>query len=473
LAGGLLGVLITFGGIRTFEVLNPGGIPMADRIGVDMRVLVFALLLSLLTGLLFGLAPAWRASRMEMSSALKDSGPGSVGGRRKARLRSTLVVTEIALALVLLACAGLLFNSFLRMRSVNPGFDTDGIAVVPLRLEDEVFSGEQKLRFSDGVLERLEDFPGVESAAFSYSVPFLFFGGMISGSFSSSWYNEDGEEIRVRAQINPVTRDYFRLLGAEFRGRVFTDADIDMDPQPVVISGELAGRLYPGEDAIGRQFSSSSEQYLVIGVVSGLYHWGLDRGADVSIYIPWKMRAATSSRHTLMVRTSGDPGALLPSLRDIIWQVESGLPITQSFAMNDRINESLMGPRFISFLFLTFATLAILLAAGGIYGSMLYSVRQRRRELGIRAALGADRGRLIRMVLGQGALLTSIGIVIGLAGALAFTTTLESLIFGISTTDLPTFLIVVALLGAVAMVATFIPARRAVASDPVEVLRQE
>ncbi len=474
LTGGVLGIVIAILGVRMFTLMNPGGIPLTDRIGLDLRVLGFALGLSLITGIFFGLTPAWRTSQVDVNAALRDVSRRTTGGRRKARLRNCLVVAEISLALVLLAGAGLLFNSFMRLQAVDPGFDSDGLAVLPLRFVSDSIDEARRRSIAQQALERMASVPGVEQVAAAYTSPFLYYSGIVSGSFESDFRTDDGREIEEFTCINPVTDGYFSLLRANLRGREFVPGDELPDPIPAVISGYLSDLLFPEEEGLGRSFTTEEEgTFTVIGIVTGLRHWGLNQWSNGHIWVPWERFGAGGIRCSIIVRTAGDPAALLPTLRDAAWDIEPDLPIPLVFTMTERIAQSLVSRRFYSAIFLAFALVAIILAASGIYGSMMYSVGQRRQELGIRTALGADSGHLIRMIVGQGALLTVIGIVIGLGGALAFTRLLENMMFGISTWDIPTFLTVVALLGGVAIAASYLPARRAVQVDPVEALRYE
>ncbi len=475
LTGGALGVIISIFGVRLFETLNPGGIPLTERIGVDIRVLGFALGISLLTGVFFGLVPAIRAYRFDVNSALKDHSRSSTGGRRKARLRNFFVGFEIALALILLSGAGLLMKSFVQLQAVDPGFDSEGIAVLPLRFDTEAYTEEMRAALTGQILERLASVPGAREIAAANTIPFLYYSGGISGSFNRGFQNDEGEPIEVPLTcLNPVTNGYFSLLRANLRGRELQPGDEMTDPIPVVISHYLAEKLYGERDAIGHSFSSESgTAFHIIGVVSGLRHWGFTSRRMSHIWIPWDEFGAGGYRCSILVRTDGDPAALLPALRDAVWEVAPDLPIIETFTMEGRIAESFNEPKFYMAFFIVFALVAILLAAGGIYGSMLYSVGQRRQELGIRTVLGAGRRELIGMVLKQGAVVTGIGVVIGLSGALLLTSFLEGLVFGITTHDVPTFLVVVVLLVSVSLFASYVPARRVIRIDPVDALRQE
>ncbi|MFC1627615.1 ADOP family duplicated permease [Gemmatimonadota bacterium] len=475
LAGGILGIFLAILGVWLFETLNPGGIPMAARIGIDLRVLGFAIGISILTGILFGLAPALRAWRFDVNSALRDSSGRASGGRSRARLRNILLVSEIAFSLVLLATAGLLMKSFIRLQAVDPGFETEGIAVIPLRFDGDAISEETRVMMNGRILERLESVPGVEQVAAATTTPFLFYSGGLSGTFNNGFRNDEGVEIEEFTCLNPVTPGYFSLLGADLRGRELQPGDEDMDPIPVVISNLLAERLYGDQEAIGRTFSDDdgSTTYWIVGVVNGLRHWGLTSTRMSHVWWSWASFGAGGWRSSILVRTAGDPAALLPALRDAVWEVAPDQPITETYTMSDRISQSLDEPRFYMAILLVFALVAILLAAGGIYGSILYSVGQRRKEIGIRGALGAGRRELTGMILRQGAIVTGIGIVIGVLLTLAASSLLKGMVFGISSYDAATYLLVVLFLAGVAMMASFIPARRAARIDPVEALRQE
>ncbi len=471
LLGGLLGVGLAYLGVRAFVLMSPGDIPMIHRVGVDLRVLGFAVGISLLTGILFGVAPAWQAARVHVTDALKDAGNASAG-RHKARLRHTLVVAEIALALVLLTGAGLLFNSFLRLQSVEIGFDAEGVVVLPMILDDLRYDEESRTRFSRLALERVRALPGVSHAALGVVTPFLYYGNDAC-CYQTSRFQVDGEDVDVRASVQPVTDGYFDLLGANVIGRELTASDAGRLPWPAVLTDRLALDMFGTTDVLNRRFMLRDDEVIVVGVVSGLHSWGLDQGTRAEMFVPYENLGAGFSDLTLMVRTTQHPSAAIPSLREAIWQLEPDLPLDESYVMTSRIAESLTTPRFLTAMLLTFAAVAILLAAGGIYGSMLYSVSQRRRELGIRMALGAGQGRVIGMVVGQGARLALVGIALGVAGSLAMTRFLSAMVYGISTTDVPTFALVAILLGSVAVAASYLPARRAAEADPLEALRTE
>jgi len=474
LIGGLLGIVLAFAGVWAFEALNPGDIPLIQRITVDGPVLAFAVAVSLLTGLLFGLVPARRAGRLDVSGMLRD---GARGGedRERGRLRNALVVVEIALALVLLTGAGLLFNSFVRLQLVDPGFDPAGLVGIELSLEGERYTEETRAAFVQRVDERLENLPGVVGAAAAITIPFQYFGQGRSGWFQSSWETAEGEERRISTMLHPATSDYFDLLGVDLRGRTFEPGDETAEPMPVIVSDTFAEEFCPGEYALGQivKGTGNLREIRIVGIVSGLHAWGLDQGSQETIYLPWEQSGASIPMTCLLVRTERDPGAMIPTLREAIWALDPDMPLPNIFTLEQRISESLTVPKFYSALLGTFAVVAILLAAGGVYGSMLYSVGRRRREMGIRTALGADRARLLRMVLSRSGRLTALGVVLGAAGAFGLTRFLESMMFGISTTDPVTFIGVALLMALTAIGAALMPAWQAASADPMEALRRE
>jgi predicted permease len=477
LAGGLLGVVVAIGGVRAFEVWNPSGIPLIERVAVDGRVLVFALAVSLLTGVLFGAAPALQGARLNVSAMLKEGGRAG-DGRDRGRLRRTLVVVEIAMALVLLTGAGLLFHSFLRLTAVRPGFDAAHLAGVELRLGEDRYDEQARLQFVRRLLPRIEGIPGVRAAAVSMSVPFQYYGGSRSGWWQDRYVNDEGAEIEQATVIQPVTPGFFATIGADLRGDDLASSAPDESPIPVVVSQSFADRLFDDRNPIGRVFQGLQQrdglqQLRVVGVVSGLRHWGLDQGDPPMLYVSWERWGADFFMTALAVRTAGDPAAILPALRDAIWELDPDVPLPNVFTVSQRMAQSVATPKFYSALLISFAAVALLLAAGGIYGAMLYTVGRRRHELAVRAALGADGRRLVQLILWQSARVTAAGLAIGIGGALIATRAVRSMLFGVSATDPATLAAVAVLMGTVALGASLVPAWRAARANPVEAMRAE
>jgi putative ABC transport system permease protein len=489
LIGGGLGVVLALAGVKAFELYNPGGIPRVSEVSVDWRVLTFAVVLATLTGVLFGILPALQSAKTDVTHALKEGAHSTTTGRRRLALRNGLVVTEIGLALVLLVGAGLLFNSFLRLRGVDPGFDSDDLVVFNLRLgatlnrDGGPYSREGvRLRFAKDLLDGLRAVPGVEQATAAAVMPFR--------RGRCCWRSrviEPATNDSIIAWFHPVTSDYLETLEARLlAGRSITAADNSMelalDPAreqrtvPAVLSASLAQRYWPDQQAVGRILDSFSEELaslLVVGVVDNIRHFRLRDPAQYDVYLPYATATPWLPLMSIAVRSTGDRVALEDALRQTVWRLDPDLPVEPSTTMNERLANSVAAPRFYSMLLAAFAGVAFLLAAAGIYGTMLYSVGQRHRELGIRLALGAKARDLVGMVLGKGLVLTTIGIALGVGGALGLSRLLESLVFGITTTDPITITVVAFLLSVVAIGASYLPARKAAHADPLEALRAE
>jgi putative ABC transport system permease protein len=478
LVGGLFGVVVAIGGVRAFELWNPGGVPLIERITVDGRVLAFALAVSVLTGVLFGVVPALQSARLNVSAMLKEGRRAGIG-RDRGRLRNALVAAEIAMALVLLVGAGLLFNSFLRLTSVRPGFDAAHLAGVELRLSNDRYDEQARIQFVHRLLPRIERIPGIQEAAVSQTAPFQYYGKTRSGWFQDQYVNDEGVEIEQTVLMQPVTPGFFATIGAHLRGDDLRAAAPGEVPIPVVLSESLARRLFDDRNPVGRVFQGLQnsegdlQELRVAGVVSALRYWGLDQGDQATLYVPWERGGARFSITALTVRTDGDPATLLPALRNAIWELDPDMPLPSVFTVSQQMAQSVTTPKFYAALVMIFATVALLLAAAGIYGVMLYSVGRRRHELGVRAALGADRPVIVRLVLASSARITGVGLIIGIGGALLATRALRSMLFGVSTTDPITLGAVAFLMGAVALAASLVPALRASRVDPLEAIRAE
>ena len=476
LCGGFCGLLLALWGIDALSAFVPENIPRAGEIGVDGRMLAFTLVISLLTGVIFGLAPALQASKSDVNESLKEGARGASTGLRRNRFRSLLVVAEVALALMLLVGAGLLIRSFMRLQQVNPGLDprdvvTMGI-VLPFIAPSNYEKPEQQAAFFDRLLERTATLPGVQAAAIVSGLP-------LSGANENSNFSIEGRTVpsggqNPQADYTMVSRDYFRAMSIPLmRGRVFTGQETKESPAVAIISQRMAERYWPGEDPIGKRLTLSFEKSPreIVGIVGDVKQASLNAETMPGVYLPFQQFPYPGM--TMVIRTQSDMASITSAVRRELQAIDGNVPISEVKSMEQVISASVAQRRFSMMLLGLFALVALLLSAVGIYGVMAYSVSERSHEIGIRIALGARSRDILRMVLGQGMILTLIGLAVGLAGALALTRLMSSLIYGVSATDPLTFAGVSLALGSVALLACYIPARRATRVDPMEALRDE
>jgi predicted permease len=483
LAGGLLGVVLAALGVRAFTLVDPGSIPRVGEIELNAPVLAFAVLLSVVTGIAFGMAPALSSAGTAAAMAIRETGAATTATRSRNRLRGTLVVLQLAMALVLLAGAGILFNSFLHLRGVDTGFEPENLLTVQLDTEARV-AAPQRADFVHRLVQRLATLPGVGAVGLSWRLPF----DRGRCCWNSRMYDPAAAGDTLIPYFHPVTEGYFAALGVEVvEGRGFTEADRSPgaipDPLseeapaarvPIVVSRTLAGRFWPGQTAVGRTLSQPGEPiaFEVIGVIDGIRHWRLDADLGSDIYLPFDAIAGWDlGLLDVAIRHDGRRQGLPGEIRNVFLDIDDQLPLDRIIPMESRISGSIATQRFNATLLGTFAALAFMLAAAGVYSSMLYVVGLRRRELGIRAALGAARGDLLRLVVGRGALLIVYGTAIGLGLSFALGRVIESMTFGVSPTDTPTLAVVAMLLAGVGLAACWLPARRAARTDPVATLR--
>jgi putative ABC transport system permease protein len=469
LAGGGLGVLLAWWGVDAFIAANPGSIPRLREIGLDNRVLAFTFTISLLTGLLFGLAPALQASRIALNEFLKEGGRTSAGFGLS-RLRRLLIVSEIAFALVLLVGAGLLMKSFLRLQQVNLGFDPDRVLTLQLTLPRTKYpEARQQADFYQQMLERVRNLPGVRFAGASSSIPFPRGGSPYSPFFPEG--RQLSPEKSVGGNYRLVSPDYFRAMGIPLlKGRDFTNEDNGERQPVVVISDETARRLWPGEEPLGKrlQWGGSSQRFTVVGVVGDIRSAKLEAEPSLAIYVP-----SIQPQMYLVARTATEPMSLAAAIRSQVQAMDKDQPIANLRTMEQVVSNSISQRRFSTLLLGLFAVVALLIASIGVYAVMSYSVAQRTREVGIRMALGAQSGDVLKLVLGQGMKLIGVGIVIGLVGAVALTRWMATLLFEVKPTDPLTLVGVAALLAAVALLACWLPAWRATKVDPVTALHSD
>jgi putative ABC transport system permease protein len=474
--GGLIGLLIAIWGVDSLAYLLPADLPRASQISPDGWVLGFTAVVSLLVGCLAGLVPAWRASHPDLVSSLNESGRGSSESGRGLRLRGFLVVVEIVLALVLLSGAGVLAQSFLRLREVKPGFNAGGIMTVRLALPDAGYGKpEQAAAFYSKLMERITTLPGVVSAAASWWLPLS--GSEIELDVDSQEHPLPAAE-RPESQANSVTPDYFRTLHIPLlRGRMFTERDDIKSPRVVVVNETFARQFFPGQDPVGKRITpdGTAENEKppireIIGVVGDAKAISLTARAKPQLYFPHQQFAVAGM--SLLIRTSNDPRAIVPGLRDAVASLDKNIPIFRPRSLDEYISLSVAQPRFNALLVGLFAGVALLLAAAGIFGVMSYSVTQRTQEIGIRLALGAQRLDVLRLIVRQGMRLVAYGLGAGLVVSIGLNRLLKGLLYGISATDFFTLSMVSLLLALVAFLACWLPARRASGIDPMVALRE-
>jgi putative ABC transport system permease protein len=476
--GGLFGLLLAQWGTDALVKTVPQNIPRISNIQLDASVLIFTLLVSLITGVVFGLVPAWQASHVDLNSSLKSGSRTGSAGEGKGRVRNALIMAEVALALVLLISAGLLIQSFARLGRVQPGVRTERLLTARVSLPDVAYpKNENVIQFYDQFLTRVRAIPGVESA--STIVPLPLSGSNMVTSFDIQ-ERPLPEGQRPGAPVRIIATDYFKTMGIPVReGRIFDERD-QLDSAPVVIVNErFAQKYFPGENVLGKRIQpgfaaddKGDRIREIVGVVGNVKHLSLKNEDSPEMYLPrTQIPFGVSS---IVIRTSlSNPNAITNSLRKELAALDATIPLTSVRVFDEYISRSLARPRFNTLLLSIFAGTALVLTAIGIYGVLAYSVAQRTSEIGIRIALGAGKSSIFRLIVGQAMTLVGISLALGLAGAFAATRLLNSLLFGVGASDPATFAGIVLLVSAVAFVAAWVPARRATRVDPIIALRAE
>jgi putative ABC transport system permease protein len=472
LMGGVLGLLLAIAGLKLLLFAGPDTLPRLHEIGVDGRVLAFTFVVSLLTGILFGLAPAVRSSRVDLNGVLKDGGRSSVGTGHH-RMRSLFVVVEIALSLVLLIGAGLLVRSYQQIQHANPGFNPHNLLSFRLSLPNSKYKGPAVTNFYKQLRERVGALPGVEAVGTSYSLPMSSV-ALAWGPITIEGYIPKNSADFVMSNERFVSPGYFSAMGVSLvKGRLFDERDVKGAQETVIVNENLAQRFWPDEDPIGKRLERAAKEpwRTVVGVVRDNKEFSVDDEPPISIYHPHDQFPIGTM--FLVVRSTTNPSSMASAITSEIHSLDPELPAYEFKTMDQRLSDSLARRRFSTLLLAVFAFVALLLAAIGIYGVMAYSVTQRTQEIGIRMALGARPGSIALLVIRQSFVLVILGTAIGLGGAFALTRVMASLLFEVSATDLQTFVVPALLLGSIALVASYFPARRAAKVDPTIALRSE
>jgi putative ABC transport system permease protein len=472
LAGGAIGVILATWGIEALSAIIPDDFPRRQEIAIDRWVFGFTLLVAALTSLIFGLVPALQSSRTDLTASLKEGGRSASEGGPRNRARSLLVMTETALALVLLVGAGLLIQSLLRLERVNPGFNPERVLTMELSLSQVRYPRAQRAAFIQRLVERVRAVPGVSSVGASTHIP-------LAGGNSNWAVGIEGRPSSPgtpnNADYRAVTPEYFNALGIPLvKGRVFSDRDGPESPRVFVINETMARRFFPNEDPLGKRLrlGYSDDTGEIVGIVGDVKHIGLDAKVREEVYSPYYQPPFWLDI-TLVARATGDPMSLASAVRNEVRAVDKDQPVTSIRTMESVVAGSVAQHRFRTLLLGLFGAIALLLAAVGIYGVISYAVTQRTQEIGIRIALGAQPRDVLRLVVRQGMWPALAGLGAGLIGAFGLTRLMKDMLFVVRADDPVTFALVTVLLAAVALLACYIPARRATRVDPMEALRCE
>jgi putative ABC transport system permease protein len=469
--GGVLGALVAVGGLRLLTALPEGQLPRMDQVGLDSGVLLFTILLSVAVAVIFGLLPALHASRSRLREQLTES-TGATGGLGARRVLSTLVVVEVALALVLLVGAGLMTRSFSRLLEVNPGFDPSNVVTAQVMLPASKYpERHQRVQFFDAVVARLRSAPGVEAASAVSNLPMQSVGVTFVLPFNVEGQpppeNED-----PRADVRMASPGFFETLRVPLRqGRFLDERDTVDSPRTMVINETMARRYFPDSDPVGQVFENPHGRAEVVGVVADIRYQGLDSEPKKQVYEPLSQNSVNSM--ALVARTERDPSSFAGTLQREIWAVDAQQPIYDLSTLDQLLARAVFLPRLSTTLLNAFAVCALLLAALGIYGVLSYTVTQRTREIGLRTALGAETGRTIGLVVGNSMLLIGVGVATGLAAATLLARSMAGLLFGISPFDPVSFTVAAVVLVGAGLAASLIPARRAALVDPMVALRNQ
>ena len=478
LAGAGLGLLVSVWGVELLIGLQPQGIPRLDNVRIDFNVVLFTLGLAVLTGLVFGLIPAFQSTRSGVAGTLKEGGRGAITSRGGARLRGVLVVAEMALAVMLLAGAGLLIRSFTKLAAVDPGFRVEDALTFEISLPDARYGEEaQQIAFFDQVMPKLRALPGVQDAGAVISLPLS--GTSIVLTFEIAGRPPVAPSQQPAMQVRVATADYFKTIGIPLkRGRLFNDLDRAGSPRVVLLTEAAARRYFPGEEPIGQKITlgwgrgpnQPNAGGEVVGIIGDVKDAGLDEADPPQIYLPYQQWPVQGM--SFVLKTAVPPGNVADSARRAVYSVDPNMPVANVRTLQQIVSRSISQPKFYMTLLAIFAAVALVLAAIGIFGVLSYAVAQRTREIGIRMALGAQGRSVLNLIVRQAMLLAAGGVVLGVGAAYFLSSTLSSLLFSTTPTDPLTFGTVASVLLGVALLASYIPARRATRVDPIVALRE-
>ncbi len=474
--GGLLGVALSYAGVRLVQLTNAGGIPRADEIAMDWRVLVFTLAVSAVTGVLFGLAPLAPLLMSGISESLKDTAGSTTAAAGAQFFRRALVAGELAMALVLLIGCGLMLRAFWKLQEVHTGLRPDNVITMRISLPSGTYTDAAKITdFWTRLDARLTGLPGVQSAALASGLAPMRPPNM-NDTDIEGFVMTKGGPIQNVDFYQAVSKDYFATMGIRLMdGRLFDERDVQDAPQVAIVNEAMAKTFWPNQNPIGRRVRPGKDWCTIIGVVDDVKNAGLDRPAGTELYLPYRQPAGAGNTdmYVVMRAQGGDPRSLAGEVRERMNEIDPSLPLADVRLMEDVLSRAQARPRFLTLLLTLFSVVALAIATVGIYGVVSYSVARRTKEFGLRMVLGAQTGDVLGLVMKQGAGMIAIGVACGLVLALFFTRLMASLLFGITPTDLATFASVTGVLFGVALAACYIPARRATRVDPIETLRYE
>ena len=473
--GAAAGLGLAYVAVAALNAMEPAGLARLNEVRLDLRVLLFTVAVSVVTGVLVGIAPALRAPS---TLAIREGGRGGSDGPARSRLRSTLVVTEFALALGVLIGAGLLVSSLLRLQRVDPGAAREGVLAVRVALPETSYRDEASIgAFFDGLVERAKAIPGVRAAAISMAVPPHRL--VMSNPFTPEGAVYNAREAPPVADYLLVGPDYFATLDIPIiRGREFAPADRDGAPLVAIINTTMAEQYYPGVDPIGRWIQlgdpdPESPRWTIVGIVADVHYRGLELEPEPTAYVPFAQNLWWPSMYLVVRTATADAAAVLPAIRAVVADLDPDIPLRDEYTMAELIDEAVAAPRFRALLLASFAGIAVILAAAGIYGVMSYTVSRRRHEMSVRLALGARPGGIVRLVVRNGMGLAAVGVVLGLGAAAALSRVMQGMLFGVAPLDIATFAAAAAVLTFVALLACIIPALRAARLDSAAALRTD